>query len=357
MDNLKKSKQEKAQHGWFPGNPPLGYVVQKRAGTEARWSIIVPDTDQKKIRQVQLEFELRAAGLSYKAIKEAVVSEGLICSGDNYHFTSIEKRIKNPFYAGRFLWNGDEYQGCHELIVSPKIVRAAQRLLKSKVDRKEKRLAFLACAECGSPISFETKNHLNSDGKKSVFAYYRCTNRAGFHSSMKGLFVPEKRVWEQIDSLIEKIHLSLPIAEQLAKALNDSRPDFTQARKQEIQAADLQMHVLDRLEDDTLQQMIAGNKTPDEFNDVRLDVRNAKNCLSDRVAQLRQDLIYSREESPDSVLHLAERIKEFYLAKTAEEKIVLVDLIYENLRLRGHQLECNFKNPFKAFMDANLGSD
>lgn len=350
MSSFQQAKKEKAQSGWFPGNPPLGYVVQNRAGTDAKWSVIVPDTNQNKVRQVQLEFELRATGLSYKAIRQAVIAEGLVAPGEIYHFTSIEKRIKNPFYAGRFLWNGNEYQGRHELIVPSHTVRSAQKYLKRKTDRKEKRLAFLKCAECGSPISFESKSH-----KNTVFSYYRCTNRAGFHSSMKGLFVPEKRVWEQIDSLIKKIHLTLPIAERLAKTLNESRADFVQARQQEIQAADLQMHVLNRLEDDSLQQMIAGNKTPDEFNDVRLDVRDARNHLYDRIAKLKHDLLFLREENTSSVLDLASRIKDFYLTKTAEEKIALVDLIYENLRLRGHHLECNFKYPFKAFMDADLG--
>jgi hypothetical protein len=357
MDNFRKAKQEKALSGWFPGNPPLGYVVQNRAGTDARWSAIIPDPDKTKVQQVQLEFELRATGLSYKAIKQAVIAQGLIPPEDvsHYHFTSIEKRIKNPFYAGRFRWNGEEYQGRHELIVTPQVVRAAQRLLKNKTDSKEKRLAFLSCGECGSPISFESKTHVNSAGKKSVFSYYRCTNRNRFHSSMKGLFVPEKRVWEQIDALIEKIHLSLPLADQLARALNESRAGFVEAKKQEIQAADLQMHILDRMEDEALQQMIAGKKTSDEFNDVRLDARDVRNRLFDRIAQLRRDIIYSRDENAVSVLDLADRIKNFYVTKTAEEKISLVDLIYENLRLRGQQLECNFKNPFRAFMDADFG--
>jgi NADP-dependent 3-hydroxy acid dehydrogenase YdfG len=171
---------------------------------------------------------------------------------------------------------------------------------------------------------------------------------------MKGMFVPENHIWNQIDSLIEKIHLTLPLADQLARALNESRPGFVEAKKQEIQAADLQMHVLDRLEDQTLQQMIAGQKTPDEFNGVRLDVRDARNRLFERIAELRRDVTYSRDETKASVLDLADQIKEFYLTKTIEEKISLIDLIYENLRLRGQQLEFNFKNPFRAFMDTDF---
>jgi hypothetical protein len=353
MDKLQKAKQEKAESGWFPGTQaPLGYVIKKRKGKAERWSEIIPDPDKNKVLQVQLEFELRAAGLSYPSIHRAVLAQGFIPPEEitGYHFTSIEKRIKNPFYAGRFRWGGKEYDGRHELIVPPHVFRAAQNFLRRKPRSRDLRLSFLSCAECACAISFDSKSYVTASGERRTFSYYRCTNRTGFHASMKGYFVPENHVWKQIDALIMRIQLWPTLARKIAQTLNDSRADYIAAKKNEIVAVDCQMTALDRQEDQSLQALAAGRKTHSEFNEVRLDARGVRNRLLERSSRLHSEIIFSRNESEASIFDLADEMRALYLAQSAEEKIALVDLIYTNLRLRGPHLEADFKNPFRELM-------
>ncbi len=355
MDKFQTAKQEKAESGWFPGTQaPLGYVIKKRKGKTERWSEIVPDPDKNKVLQVQVEFELRAAGLSYPAIHKAVLAQGLIPSEEiaGYHFTSIEKRIKNPFYAGRFRWKGKEYEGRHELIVPPHVFRAAQSFLRRKPRSHDLRISFLSCAECDCAISFDSKSYVTASGEQRTFSYYRCTNRTGFHASMKGRFVPENHVWQQINKLISRLQLWPTLARKIAQTLNESRADYIAAKKNEIVAVDCQMTALERQEDQFLQELVAGRKTHSEFNEVRLDVRSVRNRLYERSSRLHSEIIFSRNESEATILDLAEEMKTLFLAQTAEEKLSLVDLIYTNLRLRGRHLEADFKSPFRELMQA-----
>lgn len=71
----------KAESGWMPANHvPLGYVHQKMRdgnGKELkRETKLARNPDESVILQVQREFELRAQGFSYEAIRAKIGKEG-----------------------------------------------------------------------------------------------------------------------------------------------------------------------------------------------------------------------------------------------------------------------------------------
>src|SRR5690606_35983055 len=101
--------RKKAEDGWFPGNrPTLGYMHQKMrdaSGREMkRGTIIVPDSDKRKVQQVKREFELRANGYTLEQIREKILEEGLLepSKFKSYSIHGIEERLKNKFYWGYF---------------------------------------------------------------------------------------------------------------------------------------------------------------------------------------------------------------------------------------------------------------
>jgi DNA invertase Pin-like site-specific DNA recombinase len=182
--------REKAGQGWYPSNHlPLGYTLQKARdefGKELkRGSIVVRDPDEKRVRWVKMEFELRAKGFSFEAIRKAVIDADLLplAKVKEYRVSAIEKRVKNPFYEGRFFWQGVEYKGKHELIITPSIFAAAQR--KNLRGFKPRILSgeggffaggWLHCGECGCQIVYDPKTKvLITSGKRVTFHYYHST--------------------------------------------------------------------------------------------------------------------------------------------------------------------------------------
>lgn len=100
-EKVNDSMRKKASDGWYPGNhPPLGYIHQKQVDAygkiQKRGTIIVPDPDPRRRRQVQREFELRAQGLSIELIREKVIAEGLVerLKIPQYSKHGIESRLK-----------------------------------------------------------------------------------------------------------------------------------------------------------------------------------------------------------------------------------------------------------------------
>ena len=131
--------RRKAEDGWYPNNtPPLGYLPKAtldEAGKERRRGKIVGrDPDERAVRQVIREFELRALGYSFEAIRSQVIADGLIpvTRIKNYHTSTVENRIKNRFYRGYVTWQGKEYPGKHELIIPPEILSAVDWSLHKK---------------------------------------------------------------------------------------------------------------------------------------------------------------------------------------------------------------------------------
>ena len=164
------SMTRKAEDGWYPSNtPPLGYIPQATLNEEGkerrRGKTVGIDPNVKKKQQVLREYELRAQGLSYEEIRKRIISEGFIqtAKAGNYHATTIEKRIKNPFYRGKFRWEGKEYVGKHELFIPKAILDAVDRTLNKKnyslrpiTDENVFGGGWITCADplCGCGIVF-----------------------------------------------------------------------------------------------------------------------------------------------------------------------------------------------------------
>jgi len=171
----------KCESGWFPGNrPPLGYIHEKMkdlSGREMkRGTIIVPDTNEKNVRQIQREFAMRGyENKTLSEIADRLVIEGFISKDKRKNYeSSIDRRLKNKFYSGRFNWPSDgiEYEGKHELIIASDLFEKVQATFKgSKIFKKKRGLfsqGWLKCGECGCFITYDPKTTKLKSGEKTT---------------------------------------------------------------------------------------------------------------------------------------------------------------------------------------------
>lgn len=124
----------KAELGWYPSNNvPMGYVNtnENEFGAKVRRGGIIKLDENINNRKIVLrEFELRAQGLSFEAIRDQIRSENLLTPKKSlsYKGGAIERRIKNPFYRGRFYWRGELYEGKHELFIPKDLIKKLKPL-------------------------------------------------------------------------------------------------------------------------------------------------------------------------------------------------------------------------------------
>jgi DNA invertase Pin-like site-specific DNA recombinase len=368
MDAMKT----KAKSGWFPSNHvPLGYALQKlkdSSGKELkRGSIIVPDPNINNVNWVQREFELRAQGYSYSQIQKTCLDEGLVSVNKTvqYGLSSIERRLKNKFYAGYFDWQGIEYKGNHELIIPQKILDAVSDNPKGKLVpfiRKDAPFGggWLKCAEpsCRCNIVYDPKKKkVKETGEVKTFPYYHCTNSKKVHVTQKGMNVSEGKIWGQLESAIDAMTITKQMADDISKALNETHLKVKNAHKREIEGFELALDAIDNKRDRTFD--LFTNGTIDQENYKRQDERlkEERRHYTKQLAQATDTINGAYLETSKSILELATTARAQYLRLTLEERRALFDKILSNPVLDETTVRYAFQKPYAVLCEMKQKDD
>jgi len=139
---------KRVEQGYWPGGatPPLGYDYDPSKG------ILVPNADADKVRYL---FEQYISGASLFHIIDDI---GIMSASHAY------KILTRKTYIGLIVYNGIEYQGLHEPIISSETYDLANRYLKQKanghlVTQTNHLLSGLfVCGVCGARMRYQKWN-------------------------------------------------------------------------------------------------------------------------------------------------------------------------------------------------------
>ena len=185
--NVKRGLVSKAEKGWFPNIPPVGYLNSKtkEKGNE---TILV---DEERFKIVRKMWDLMLTG-NYSApqiLKIATNDWGLRTppkkrlGGRPISRSEIYPIFNNIFYTGCFNYGGKMYQGKHKAMITMDEFDRVQFLLGKKGKPKTQGHNFpftgiMNCSECGARITASKKRKLNkTTGKIEEYTYYHCTRR------------------------------------------------------------------------------------------------------------------------------------------------------------------------------------
>lgn len=352
----------KAEEGHFPGNhPALGYMHQKmkdESGRERkRGTTIVPDSDPKAVRQVQREFELRAQRLSLLEIRGKVISEGLIAPERvrSYHISAIERRLKNKFYRGSFVWQGIEYQGRHELIIPPHILAAVDESfnLRARYTKKQKQGVFgggwIKCANvaCGCHVLYDPKTKIvKSSGETRTFHYYHCTNGKKAHVDMRGMNVREENLWEQFGAAVDEISITEDLAAKISDALNRTHQKACQAVKREIAGYGSALDQLDSKKDKLFDLRLAGELDESEFRHQSQRIKEERHQITALLEKSQLAINGAYLKTAQDILELATRAKSLWIQRSPQERKALFERVLSNPVLDGPIVRYDLKKPF-----------
>ena len=184
--NVKRGLRAKAQMGWYPVQPPLGYMNSKT--NEKGSNTILKDAERfplvRKLWDMMLTGTYTPPALWRFANDEMNLRtrRGLKIARSNMYVL-----FTNPFYYGSFEWprgSGNWYQGNHEAMVTPDEYDKVQMLLGSRGRPRPKRHVFafvgtMKCRECGLSITAESKTKVQKNGNVHHYIYYHCTKKRG----------------------------------------------------------------------------------------------------------------------------------------------------------------------------------
>ena len=205
MKNVRRGMNSKAQRGWWPGRPPIGYKNDRENKT-----IIV---DPERFDMVRQMWDMMLGGtFTVKAISEIAEKDwGLRTikrkrSGNKpLSYSGVYDMFHNPFYKGVIRYNGEEYAGLHKPMVSEEEFERVQNLIHTKLPERAKNKEYifafrgmLKCGECGCSITPQHSIKTQKNGVVHEYDYYRCTLRRRDYKCGQKKYNTEDNLNEQI---------------------------------------------------------------------------------------------------------------------------------------------------------------
>lgn len=357
MDGTKR----KAEEGWFPSNHlPLGYVHMSNKDQYGRslkrGKYIAPDPNEKNVRQVQREFELRGVdGYTLDQIRQKIISEGFIPPSEvsQYRINTIQRRLTNQFYGGTFDWQSETYNGKHELIIQPRLFRFVQDTFGNRGLRSKKVGIFgsgwIKCQDCGCSIVYDPKKkRIKSSGEHKVYHYYRCSNGRKAHSSFRGMNVMEEKIWDQLESAVDDISISQSFAEQIAKALNETSEQARAASVRERDKYKDKIAELAKDEDDYLELYRKQKLSEEQYDRVRAQIREEMKYFTDQFTTAQDRINSTVIETAQSVIELCMSARSLWKGRSEGERLEFLEDILSNRWLDGSSVRYELKKPFKV---------
>jgi DNA invertase Pin-like site-specific DNA recombinase len=213
--NVTRGLKKKAEMGWYPVQPPIGYLNTK---TNAKGSnTIITDPERYKLVRRLWDTVLSGKYNTRKLLETANNEWGLRTRQHKpMSRSNLYALLTNPFYYGKFEFpkeSGVLYEGKHEPMITVEEYDEVQVLLGRKGRPRPKVHAFdfvgaMKCGVCAMSITAEEKRKAHKNGKTHRYVYYHCTKKGQIPCNQGS--IEETKLKEQIDAELATLEIPEP---------------------------------------------------------------------------------------------------------------------------------------------------
>lgn len=349
----------KLEKGQFPGMAPTGYKnnVEKKQGEKDISPHPIYFTLMKKLFDYALTGNFSFEQLRLKA-KELGIKNN---RGNFISKTGVQHTLTNPFYTGRFFYNGRLYDNAthppmltvdeFDLMQDIMSGRSRPRLIKHNFPLN----GLIHCGYCRMMITGEEHSKTYKNGNTQVFTYYRCSKK-NREIKCTEPSIANKELEKQILGFLKHVRLSEKFAEWAIKWLNEENKDQNAVMEAKYKS-------LKESYEDVVKRI-------NNLTDMIISPLNVNDCMisQQEFTEKRTELVTERdrinesltkwEKSSDDWTDLA--VKTFDFAARAqrkfaygglEDKKTVLRAIGSNLVLKGKVIEIKPRNPFLYVKD------
>ena len=247
-----KGWEEKLAQGWMPAPPPKGY----KTVTENSKKIHILDEEASPL--VARAFKLYVEpGQTVSTVQCELVACGLSTrKGRPLMKSAVHKMLHNPFYIGIIRFNGHEYPGAHEPLISTELFNTVQVKLGERRSTRARRhdplfKGQITCQNCGCIVIWQLQK-----GR-----YYGGCQRRSPQCRLQPLIRQdylEELVYEELRS-IDKHDIGKEIHQHLKqKLIENHQPYVGQHRVGVMKLISRQISRSERMQDNLYEDKISG---------------------------------------------------------------------------------------------------
>ena len=344
-DISRKSKmgvREKAEQGYYPSIAPIGYLNNKATRRI--------DIDEERALLVRQVFELMAGGEhSLQAIVEEMDRRGLRSkSGKRVNKSGIAVILSNPFYYGDFIWNGTQYRGKHEPIISKPLFKRAKQIRTGKkapfLGRKQ--FAFnnlLTCGICGCRVLGERK--------KGKYNYYHCSFAKGKHTGKRGeVYIPEAKLADLMQPWVEQITLPKEIFDWLRELVKREFGDIARHQEQRLGAANARKAKVEARMGRLYEERLDGELPEEMFQSLKSKYNTELQLANEEIERISM-LEVPNMDKVLSTLELSQKLTGQYVSANMTDKGKILKSVASNFVLEGLSVCPVYKKPFNLIAE------
>jgi site-specific DNA recombinase len=345
IDNLseevKKGMREKAEQGHWPTVAHVGY----RNNTETHRI----EVDPVRGPLVAKLFEWYARGdVSLKEVTRLARLHGLTHPRAPRPLvkSEIHRILRNPIYAGEFIWNGKRYQGHHEPLISKALFEAVQEVFESANRPKytKHRHAFaglVSCGRCGCAMTAELK--------KGRYVYYHCTGSRG---PCGNTYVREEELSRLFEDVVRRVQITPEVAEWIAEALRESQGDKERFHRTSLMQLQQQYLAVQTKLDRAYEDRLAGRIT-DELWTRKSEEWEAELAAIRRETARHERASHDYAATGSRILELAKNAHSLFIQQDPPEQARLLKMLVSNCRFDRGSLVVTYVRPFDLLVDGN----
>ncbi len=351
--NTKRGLKGKAERGWYPCKPPIGYKSNplKIKGNK---EII---KDEERFYQVRKLFDLMLTG-SYTPPELVKYANKELRLTNKYNQSlsrsNMYRILKDTFYYGEFEYpknSGNYYKGQHEPLISKEEYIKIQGLLNKKNNVRPKTKEFkytgiFNCGECGALVTAEEKNKIQKNKNKHHYIYYHCTHRKTKYLCNQSS-IEEKNLEAQISNLLSQIELPQELISWCLKVLNRKFHEEIFLDKKVVENKTSQLVKCENKIKNLLDLRINDEINSEEFQLKNHELKKEKDNLEIEIEKLKID----KEDIStklNSLFDFSENLRLAFLKGNVKTKKEILLKIGSNLRIENKNVNILLKKPFST---------
>ncbi len=323
-----KGWAEKLAQGWLPAVPPVGYVTVPKNGKR----IHVPDKNTKhlvrKVFQKYLDPNQSLATITEEMRKMGLVTR----KGRPFAKSRVQKMLNNPFYVGVNRFNGRDYQGAQEPIISKALFDAVQQKMhkgKPPVYKKHNPVFknMMYCEDCDGQITWE----------KHRGRYYGACQRRS-EACLGKKYLREDDAEEFIQKKLETLVCpSERLMKWVTATLRKRNQTDIESREETIAAIRTNIDRIERMDDTLYDDKLAGLISQDKYTDKHDKLIAEKADLKEQLDKLDESRALQFEYDM-TLLELSQKAAKIYANKSAEQKRIIMSELFHSITANGNTI-------------------